>query len=63
MMYEYKIFSSGVLKLNDYEIEKKLNELGKSGWELIAVYNEGVFVFIRPLGEEERRLKVMFGEA
>lgn len=37
--YEYKIVSMGGLfsNKNPVNVEKKLNELGKEGWELVSV--------------------------
>ena len=44
--YQYKVVSSVLFDLSEYEMEKQLNELGKEGWQF-AYKTATSIVFIR----------------
>ena len=52
MKWEYRLFPAG-LDREDRVIQEALNNLGKDGWDLVAVYEAGfrVFVLKRPIGQ------------
>ena len=52
MKWEYRLFPAA-LDREDPVIQETLNNLGKDGWDLVAIYEAGfrVFVLKRPLGQ------------
>ena len=46
MKWEYRLFPTGLDREEHVHSEEALNSLGKDGWDLVAVYEAGLRVFV-----------------